>query len=171
MRQHLEAVLFEDRAARASRVHGDVADAAVVGFPQPGRKKGGVEPATAELGHGRTAPQAGEGPGSGEPDPAAGSWGIASPPGGGGAWWPAELGMPAASGAQNAMRYAYFPAQRRLAIAVHEHVWLYDTLDHQVSGVSQQQGPGSTVTFTSQHGVVVQTCTRWRPTGARLNMV
>ena len=62
--------------------------------------------------------------------------------------------MPAASGAQNALRYAFFPAQRRLAIAVHEHVWLYDTLDHQVSGVSQQQGPGSTVTFTSQHGVV-----------------
>ena len=62
--------------------------------------------------------------------------------------------MPAASGAQNALRYAYFPAQRRLALAVHEDFWLYDTLDHQVSGVSQQQGPGSTVTFTSQHGVV-----------------
>jgi hypothetical protein len=86
--------------------------------------------------------------------PAAGSWGMASPAGGAGAWWPAELGMPAASGTQNAMRYAYFPAQRRLVIAVHEHFWLYDTLDHQVSGVSQQQGPGSTVTFTSQHGVV-----------------
>jgi hypothetical protein len=41
-----------------------------------------------------------------------------------------------------------------LAIAVHEHFWLYDTLDHQVSGVSQQQGLGSTVIFTSQHGVV-----------------
>jgi hypothetical protein len=62
--------------------------------------------------------------------------------------------MPAASGAQNAMRYAYFPAQRRLALAVHGDLRLYDTLDHQVSGVSQQQGPGSTVTFTSQHGVV-----------------
>jgi len=52
------------------------------------------------------------------------------------------------------MRYAYFPVQRRLAIAVHEDLRLYDTLDHQVWGVSQQQGPGSTVTFTSQHGVV-----------------
>jgi hypothetical protein len=52
------------------------------------------------------------------------------------------------------MRYASFPAQHRLAIAVHEHFWLYDTLDHQVSGVSQQQELGSTVTFTSQHGVV-----------------
>ena len=47
-----------------------------------------------------------------------------------------------------------FLSQRRLAIAVHGDFRLYDTLDHQVSGVSQQQGPGSTVTFTSQHGVV-----------------
>jgi Short C-terminal domain len=86
--------------------------------------------------------------------PAAVSLFRASPAGSAGAWWPAELGMPAASGAQNAMRYAYFPAQRRLAIAVHEDLRLYDTLDHQVSGVSQQQGPGSTVTFTSQHGIV-----------------
>jgi hypothetical protein len=86
--------------------------------------------------------------------PATGSWGIASPAGGAGAWWPAEIGLPAASGAQNAMRYAYFPVQHRLAIAVHEHFWIYDTLDHHVSGVSQQQGAGSTVTFTSQHGVV-----------------
>ena len=52
------------------------------------------------------------------------------------------------------MRYAYFPAQRRLAIAVHGDLRLYDTLDHQVSGVSQQQGPGRTVTFTSEQGVM-----------------
>ena len=86
--------------------------------------------------------------------PAAGSWLSASPAGSAGVWWPAELGIPAASGAQNAMRYAYFPAQHRLAIAVHGDLRIYDTLDHQVSGVSQQQGTGSTVSFTSQHGVV-----------------
>jgi hypothetical protein len=91
---------------------------------------------------------------AGTPAPAAASWGSASPAGSAGAWWPAELGLPAASGTQNVMRYAYFPVQRRLAIAVHGHFWLYDTLDHQVNGVSQQQGSGSTVTFTSQHGVV-----------------
>jgi hypothetical protein len=91
---------------------------------------------------------------AGTPAPAAASWSIASPAGSAGAWWPAELGLPAASGTQNALRYAYFPVQRRLAIAVHGHFWLYDTLDHQVNGVSQQQGSGSTVTFTSQHGVV-----------------
>ena len=33
-------------------------------------------------------------------------------------------------------------------------VTLYDTRDHQISGVSQQQGMGSSLTFTSQHGVV-----------------
>ena len=91
---------------------------------------------------------------AGTPAPAAASWGLASPAGSAGAWWPAALGVPAASGWQNALRYASFPVQRRLAIAVHEHVWLYNTLDHQVSGVSQHQGSGSTVTFTSQHGVV-----------------
>ena len=93
-------------------------------------------------------------PAAGSQAPATVSVFMVSPAGNAGAWWPAELGIPAASGAQNAMRYAYFPAQRRLAIAVHEHFWLYDTLDHQVRGVSQQQGVGSTVTFTSQHGIV-----------------
>ena len=69
-------------------------------------------------------------------------------------WWPADLGVPAASGAQNTMRYAYFPEKRRLAVSVPGKVTVYDTLDHQVSGVSQQQGVGSSFTFTSQHGVV-----------------
>ena len=31
-------------------------------------------------------------------------------------WWPPELGEPASVGAQNEMRYAYFPASRRIAI-------------------------------------------------------
>jgi len=69
-------------------------------------------------------------------------------------WWPADLGAPTTSGAQNTMRYAYFPAKRRLAVAVHGQVTVYDTLDHHVSGVSQQQGAGSSCTFSSQYGVV-----------------
>ena len=79
---------------------------------------------------------------------------VAAPATSPGAWWPPDLGMPAASGAQHPLRYAYFPAQHRLALAVHEHYWIYDTLDHQVRGVAQQQGLGSTVMFTSQHGVM-----------------
>src|SRR3954449_2729317 len=33
-----------------------------------------------------------------------------------GAWWPTELGSPSSAGAQNDLRYAVFPATRRLAI-------------------------------------------------------
>jgi hypothetical protein len=62
--------------------------------------------------------------------------------------------MPAASGSQNTLRYTSFLVQCCLAIAAPEHVWLYNTLDHQVSGGSQEQGRGTTVTFTRQHGVV-----------------
>lgn len=69
-------------------------------------------------------------------------------------WWPASLGTPAVTGSQNAVRYAFFPGKRRLAIEIHGDVTLYDTHDHQIGGVSQQQGSGSALTFTSQHGVV-----------------
>jgi hypothetical protein len=34
------------------------------------------------------------------------------------------------------------------------HVTVYDTLDHQISGVSQQQGRGGSLTLTSQRGTV-----------------
>jgi len=71
-----------------------------------------------------------------------------------GGWWPANLGPPTTVGAQNSVRYAYFPATRRLAVEVSGHVTLYDTCDHQINGVAQQQGRGSSLTFTSQHGVV-----------------
>lgn len=71
-----------------------------------------------------------------------------------GQWWPADLGIPSTSGAQNSVRYAYFPATRRLAIEVNGQVTIYDTLDHQISGVSQQQSGDASVTFTSQFGLV-----------------
>lgn len=69
-------------------------------------------------------------------------------------WWPADLGVPATSGAQNNFRYAYFPSTNRLIVDNMGDITIYDTLDHQISGVSQQQGSGSTVKFTSQKGVV-----------------
>ncbi|AUX46041.1 hypothetical protein SOCE26_075440 [Sorangium cellulosum] len=79
---------------------------------------------------------------------------VPSAGGGSGSWWPGELGVPSSSGSQNNIRYAYFPGARRLAVDVNGRVSVYDTLDHQISGVSQQQGSGSSVTFTSQYGVV-----------------
>ncbi len=73
---------------------------------------------------------------------------------GGGSWWPAELGSPSSTGSQNDLRYAYFPAARRLAIDIHGQVTVYDTGDHQIGGVAQQQGSGASFTFTSQLGLV-----------------
>jgi hypothetical protein len=71
-----------------------------------------------------------------------------------GQWWPTELGFPNGSGAQNQVRYAYFNAAHRLAVELNGHVTVYDSLDHQIGGVSQQQGSGGTLTFTSQYGTV-----------------
>jgi hypothetical protein len=71
-----------------------------------------------------------------------------------GKWWPAELGFPNGTGAQNQICYAYFNQKRRLAVELNGHVTVYDTLDHQISGVSQQQASGGSLTLTSQHGTV-----------------
>ena len=71
-----------------------------------------------------------------------------------GAWWPADLGSPASSGAQNNIRYAYFPNPRRLAVESGGTLKLYDTGEHHIQGVSQQQGGSSTLSFSSQLGSV-----------------
>lgn len=68
--------------------------------------------------------------------------------------WPAELGVPSSSGSQNGSRYAVFLATRRLAIEQAGHLTVYDTLDHRIGGVSQQQGSGASLRFTSQSGPV-----------------
>ena len=70
-------------------------------------------------------------------------------------WWPQDLGSPAALGSQNDTRYAYFPNSRRLAVKTGTSVWVYDTLNHQIGGFSQQQGSGNGITFTSQMGTVI----------------
>src|SRR4051812_20910937 len=48
----------------------------------------------------------------------------------------------------------YFNQTHRLAVELNGHVTVYDTLDHRISGVSQQQGRGGSLTLTSQHGTV-----------------
>ena len=69
-------------------------------------------------------------------------------------WWPQDLGAPNATGSQNSIRYAYFSGARRLAVQTNLDVWVYDTLDHQIGGFSQQQGSGGSILFTSQYGTV-----------------
>ena len=71
-----------------------------------------------------------------------------------GQWWPAELGFPNGTGAQNQVRYAYFNQEHRVAVELNGRLTVYDTLDHQIGGVSQQQGSGGSLTLTSQHGTV-----------------
>jgi hypothetical protein len=79
---------------------------------------------------------------------------VPPPAGSSGNWWPAGLQHPNSTGAQNNVRYAYFATIRRLAIEANGHVTLYDTLDHQIGGFSQQQSVGGSITFTSQYGLV-----------------
>jgi len=79
---------------------------------------------------------------------------VPSAPGSSGDWWGADLRWPTSTGAQNGVRYAYFAQARRLAIDIGGRVTLYDTLDHQIGGFSQQQGAGGSLTFSSQYGWV-----------------
>ena len=71
-----------------------------------------------------------------------------------GNWWPQDLGYPSSTGAQNNLRYAFFPASRRLAIDLAGAISVYDTGDHMIGGFSQQQGGDQSITFTSQYGLV-----------------
>jgi len=68
--------------------------------------------------------------------------------------WPDGLQRPALTGAQNGSRYAWFLKQRRLAIERAGAFTVYDTLDHRIGGVSQQQSGSASLEFTSQHGRV-----------------
>lgn len=79
---------------------------------------------------------------------------VPPPAGSSGNWWPADLQFPTSTGAQNQMRYAYFANIQRLVIDINGHITVYDTLDHQIGGFSQQQSSGSSITFTSQYGLV-----------------
>jgi Short C-terminal domain len=61
--------------------------------------------------------------------------------------------VPSAVGGQNEARYAVFPGTRRLAIQINGVTRVFDTGEHQIGGVQQQQGGGyGTVSFTSQLG-------------------
>lgn len=69
-------------------------------------------------------------------------------------WWPDGLGQPSSTGGQNDISYAVFPSTRRLAVQVGGRVYLFDTGNHVIGGVSQSQSGGglSTLSFQSQLG-------------------
>ena len=68
--------------------------------------------------------------------------------------WPEDFGSAAAAGSQNDMRYAFFPSARRLVIDDGGKRTIYDTGEHVITGVSQQQSSERTLTFRSQLGPV-----------------
>lgn len=68
--------------------------------------------------------------------------------------WPSDFGTPASSGSQNDMRYAFFPSSRRLIIDSERGRKVYDTGEHQITGVSQQQSGTQSLRFSSQDGDV-----------------
>ena len=70
------------------------------------------------------------------------------------AWWPDDLGQPSSTGSQNGMRYAFFPEARRLLVENGGTVTTYDSGDHRIGGVSQQDGSSRSLAFTSQDGMV-----------------
>ena len=70
-----------------------------------------------------------------------------------GNWW-GDLGFPNSTGSQNDTSYAIFSNIHRLAIQQHGKVIVFDTLDHQIGGVGQQQGGNYSVNFSSQYGTV-----------------
>lgn len=111
---------------------------------QPGLFKSGSFQSQSQSGHGQQSQTAGASTGLSSlfvPDPEDN-------------WWPKDLGAPTATGSQNNARYAYFSHARRLAVKSNNEVWLYDALDHQIGGFSQQQGGGGSFLFTSQYGEV-----------------
>lgn len=80
---------------------------------------------------------------------------IAPPPRGHVGWWPEGLGTPSSAGAQNAMRYAFFPESKRLVIDDNGVVSTYDTGSHYLIGVSQQQSTTQRLSFTDGEGRTV----------------
>ncbi len=69
-------------------------------------------------------------------------------------WWPAALGHPTASGSQNGVRYAVFPAARRVALERDGAVSVRDSGERRITGVSQQQGVVGTLVFSSPEGAI-----------------
>lgn len=69
-------------------------------------------------------------------------------------WWPSGLGVPASSGSDERLRYAYFPLKSRLVIERDETLTVYDTGDYQFRGAIQVNPHDQTLTFASQRGRV-----------------
>ncbi len=73
---------------------------------------------------------------------------------GGEKWWPEDLGQPSTSGSQNGLRYAFFPEKKRLLVEQDGKLTTYDSGNHRIGGVAQQDSETHSVSFTSQRGPI-----------------
>ena len=69
-------------------------------------------------------------------------------------WWPASFGMPAASGERHGMRFAFFPAAKRLLVQQGARIDAHDTRDAQVTGVAEMSGETTSLMFNTDKGTV-----------------
>ena len=69
---------------------------------------------------------------------------------------PAEWGQPSSSGGQNGVQYAFFPDARRLVVVRDGNRTVYDTADHHITGVAQDQSDVSAgrLVFRDGNGTV-----------------
>jgi hypothetical protein len=68
-------------------------------------------------------------------------------------WWSEGLGEPASSGAQEGMRYAFFPDKKLLLIEKDGKLQKFDTAEHQIGGFSQVSR-GQALVFRGRRGPV-----------------
>ena len=66
-------------------------------------------------------------------------------------WWPEALGAAGTSGGQDGFDYAFFPGKHRLAVRRNGEVTVFDSGDHDITGVTQD---GGAPRFTSQEGTL-----------------
>jgi hypothetical protein len=69
-------------------------------------------------------------------------------------WWPSNLGVPSTVGSQNSLRYAFFPSSKRLVIDDNGKMSTYDTGDHVIVGVGQQQSHAQSIVFSTVKGTL-----------------
>ncbi|MFN9057209.1 MAG: SHOCT domain-containing protein [Cyanobacteriota bacterium] len=69
-------------------------------------------------------------------------------------WWPQELGTPTSTGAQNDLRYAVFPAARRLVVELNGRMSVHDIGNLQIHGCSQASGEEGGARFTTNDGPI-----------------
>lgn len=68
-------------------------------------------------------------------------------------WWPAELGSPSATGAQNNLRYAWFADSGCLAVEHDGTLSLLDARNHPINGIAQAS-VSAEVMFSTPEGTV-----------------